>query len=57
MRGGNWCYLNYGESAACVTWLRGGKGCVDQVGVYDEPEASLAMGCYLGTLGMDTYGG
>ena len=26
-----------------------GEGCVDQVGVYDEPGASLAMGCYLGT--------
>ena len=24
MRGGNWCYLDYGESAACVTWVRGG---------------------------------
>jgi hypothetical protein len=34
-----------------------GEGCVDQVGVYDEPGASLAMGCYLGTTGMDTYGG
>ena len=42
MRGGNWCYLNYGESAACVTWV---------CGVYDEPRASLAMGCYLGTPG------
>ena len=31
-----------------------GEGCVDQVGVYDEPGASLAMGCYLGTPGMDT---
>ena len=29
-----------------------GEGCVDQVGVYDEPGASLAMWCYLGTLGM-----
>ena len=28
-----------------------GEGCVDQVGVYDEPGASLAMGCYLGTPG------
>ena len=26
-----------------------GEGCVDQVGVYDEPGASLAMWCYLGT--------
>ena len=57
MRGGNWCYLDYGESATCVTWVREGKGCVDQVGIYDEPEASLAVGCYLGTPGMDTYGG
>ena len=24
MRGGNWCYLDYGESAACVTWVCGG---------------------------------
>ena len=24
MRGGNWCYLDYGESVACVTWVRGG---------------------------------
>ena len=23
-RGGNWCYLDYGESAACVTWVCGG---------------------------------
>ena len=21
MRGGNWCYLDYGESVACVTWV------------------------------------
>ena len=28
-----------------------GEGCVDQVGVYDEPGATLAMGCYLGTPG------
>jgi hypothetical protein len=34
-----------------------GKGCVDQVGVYDEPGASLAVGCYLGTPGMGTCGG
>ena len=34
-----------------------GEGRVDQVGVYDEPRASLAVGCYLGTPGMDTYGG
>jgi hypothetical protein len=24
-----------------------GEGCVDQVGVYDELGASLAVGCYL----------
>ena len=24
MRGGNWCYLDYRESAACVTWVRVG---------------------------------
>ena len=34
-----------------------GEGCVVQVGIYDEPGASLAMGCYLGTPGMDTCGG
>ena len=52
MRGGNWCYLDYGESAACVCLgCVEGEGCVDQVGVYDEPGASLAMGCYLGTPG------
>jgi hypothetical protein len=34
-----------------------GEGCVNQVGVYDEPRASLAMGCYLGTPRMDTCGG
>ena len=28
-----------------------GEGCVNQVGVYDEPRASLAMWCYLGTPG------
>ena len=27
------------------------EGCVDQVGIYDEPGASLATGCYLGTPG------
>ena len=48
-----WYYLGYGESTACVE----GEGCVDQVGVYDKPGASLAMGCYLGTPGMDTCGG
>ena len=57
MRGGNWCYLDYGESAACVTWGVEGEGCVDQLRVYDEPGASLAVGCYLGTPGMDTCGG
>ena len=51
MRGGYWGYLDHGKSAACVTWVCGGEGCVDQVGVYDEPGASLAMGYYLGTLG------
>ena len=36
----------------CVPWVCvEGEGCVDQVGVYDEPGASLAMGCYLGTPG------
>jgi hypothetical protein len=25
------------------------EGCVDQVGVYDEPGAILTTGCYLGT--------
>ena len=49
MRGGNCCYLDYGESAACVTWVLEDEGCVDQVGVYDEPRASLSMECYLGT--------
>ena len=34
-----------------------GEGCVNQVGVYDKPGASLAVGCYLGTSGMDTCGG
>ena len=34
-----------------------GEGCVDQVGVYDEPGASLTVGCDLGTPRMDTYGG
>ena len=34
-----------------------GEGCVDQVRVYDEPRASLAVECYLGTPGMDTYDG
>ena len=53
MHGGNWGYLDFGESAVCVE----GKSCVDQVRVYDKPRASLAMGCYLGTPGMDTYGG
>jgi hypothetical protein len=24
MHSGNWCHLDYGESAACVTWVRGG---------------------------------
>ena len=28
-----------------------GEGCVNQVGIYDEPGASLATGCYLGTPG------
>ena len=57
MRGGNWSYLDYGESVACVTWVCEDKDYVDQVGVYDEPRVSLAMRCYLGTPGMDTCGG
>ena len=24
MRGGNWSYLDFGDSAACVTWVCGG---------------------------------
>ena len=48
----------WGECCVCVPWVCvEGEGCVDQVGVYDEPGASLAMGCYLGTPEMDTYGG
>jgi hypothetical protein len=24
MHGGNWSYLDYGESVVCMTWVRGG---------------------------------
>ena len=34
-----------------------GEGCVDQVGVYDEPRESLAVRCYLGTWLWNTCGG
>ena len=37
----------WGECYVCDL----GEGCVDQVGIYDEPGASLATGCYLGTPG------
>ena len=46
----------WGECYVCLGCVEG-EGCVDQVGVYDEPRASLAVGCYLGTPGMDTCGG